>query len=81
MATIFPVTIQSPRTIYDLPKSRFVSLGPEDESWCRFFGIGQDRTVYDTWRAERAYVKAFTSEGDIELGFLDEPILCCNAPD
>lgn len=30
---------------WEFPKERFCSYGPEDESWCRFFGIGREVEV------------------------------------
>lgn len=53
---------------WQFPKERFVTYGPEDESWCRFFGIGEEVDVQEILELPNCHVtKVNEFSGSIEF--------------
>ena len=50
------------------PKSRFVEYEPQDEAWCRFFGIGKEALVTRTVTFD-GFVRDFVrnENGEVEM--------------
>jgi len=54
------------RKVWEFPTERFVQDGPEDEDWCRFFGVGMEVTREETVTIPRAIITGMT-ENSVSL--------------
>jgi hypothetical protein len=56
------------KTVYKFPKERFVQYEPQDEEWCRYFGIGQDVQVRRVIEMENAWLDGAGMDGLVFKG-------------
>lgn len=71
----FEVTYKRRRKIWQFPKERFVLYETHDESWCRFFGIGNEVDVVESVTIPNAYIRSVSPDGSIEFGAIAEPVV------
>lgn len=60
------ISYHQSKRVWQFPRGRFVEYGPEDESWCRFFGIGEEVEVVQRVVLENMYLVGH-SGGRIEF--------------
>lgn len=56
---IFSVSTTRKTRRWQFPSSRFVTYEPQDEQWCRFFGIGEEVEITETLTIPQAYLESF----------------------
>ena len=58
---------------WEFPRDRFVTYGPEDEGWCRYFGVGREAARLESVVIPRAVITGVNADGSVRFTAVSTP--------